>query len=133
MDPLEPSPNVRRKGGLTDRVEVEAIGRLRQFFDANREKVFSARQIEVRLEDDYFHWITERALRELAEEGSIKLEQRQLAHGAPINFVWHRSNRYTRRPLAELLRLVNEYSHPDFTAALGNTGCGGEKHTSLHS
>jgi len=76
----------------------------------------------VAFEDQYFHWITHRALKVLAGEGSVIMEQRTLAFGGPINFVWHRSNRYTRRQVAEVQALVERYSHPDFTAALGNTG-----------
>jgi len=45
-----------------------------------------------------------------------------LSYGAPINFVWHKSNRYTRREIKEVLSLVERYSDPEFTAALGNTG-----------
>lgn len=104
-----------------DRVEGEAVDALRAFFDEHRDRVFSSRQVEVEFEDRYFHWITHRALKLLAEAGAIGLEQRTLAHGAPINFVWHRSNRYTRRQIKEVQSLVEQYSHPDFTAALGNT------------
>lgn len=84
--------------------------------------MYSSRQIEVQFEDRYFHWVTHRALKVLAEEGSIQIEQRRLSYGAPINFAWHRSNRYTRRQIREVQELVEQYSHPDFTAALGNTG-----------
>jgi hypothetical protein len=110
------------EGRPPDAVELEAVDALRGYFEANQERVFSQRQVEVEFEGRYFHWITQRALKVLAEEGAIVLEKRTLSHGAPINFVWHRSNRYTRRQVKEILCLVEQYSHPDFTAALGNTG-----------
>ena len=105
-----------------DAKEREAVEVLRAFFDENPRRVYSSRQVEVAFEDRYFHWITHRALKVLAEEGAITLEQRTLSFKAPINLVWHRGNRYTRRPIKEVLALVERYSHPDFTAALGNTG-----------
>jgi hypothetical protein len=105
-----------------DPQEERAVETLRAYFEENRERVFASRQMEVLFEDRYFHWITHRALKALAEEGTIVLEKRVLSHGAPINFVWHRSNRYTRRQLKEVQELVERYSHQDFTAALGNTG-----------
>jgi hypothetical protein len=105
-----------------DRVEEQAVDALRAFFDLNRNRVYSSRQIEVEFEGRYFHWITHRALKLLAEARTIILEQRTLSYGAPINLVWHRSNRYNRRQATEVLALVEQYSHPDFTAALGNIG-----------
>lgn len=105
-----------------DPVEKDAVDSLRAFFDVNRDRVFCSRHIEVAFEDRFFHWITHRVLKILASEGSIILEQRRLSYGAPINVVWDRRNRYTRRPIKEALALVEQYSHPDFTVALGNTG-----------
>jgi hypothetical protein len=104
-----------------DPFERQAINALRAFFEANRERVFTSRQVEVAFEDRFFHWITHRALKALAEEGTIVFEQKTLSYGAPINLGWHRSNRYTRRQVKEVMALVEQYSHPEFTAALGNT------------
>lgn len=104
-----------------DPVEGEAVEELRAFFEANRE-VFSSRQIQVLFEKKYFHWITLRALKILADEGTIRSEQRNLSYGAPIGFVWHKTNRYNRREIKEILSLVERYSDHEFTAALGNTG-----------
>jgi hypothetical protein len=104
-----------------DHVEAKAVAELRIFFQTNRQ-VFSSRQVQVLFEGTYFHWITLRALKILADEGSIRLEKRTLSYGAPINFVWHRSNRYNRREIKEIEQLVERYSDPEFTAALGNTG-----------
>jgi hypothetical protein len=103
-----------------DAVEGQAVEALRLFFDKNRQ-VFSSRHIEVIHEQNYFHWVTHRALKLLSEEGVIRLEQRTLSYGAPINFVWHRSKRYNRREIKEVLELVERYSKQEFTTALGNT------------
>ncbi|MFL5381912.1 MAG: hypothetical protein ACJ8GN_05300 [Longimicrobiaceae bacterium] len=106
----------------SDPYEEQAVDALRAHFEANRERVFSSRQIEVQFEARYFHWITHRALKVLEAGRIIEIEQRKLSYGAPVNLVWHRSNRYTRRQVKEVVDLIEKYSHPDFTAALGNTG-----------
>jgi len=105
-----------------DRYEEKAVEALRAHFESNREHVYSSRQIEIQYEGRFFHWITHRALKILEAERLIEIEQRTLSYGAPVNLVWHRSNRYTRRQVKEVLELIEQYSHPNFTAALGNTG-----------
>jgi len=51
--------------------EREAAATLRDFFDIHRNEVFFSRQLEVQNEDKYFHWISNRAIRDLREEGLI--------------------------------------------------------------
>ena len=58
--------------------ESEAREHLRRYFDEHREEVFFSGQIEVQNEDVYFHWITNRAIRELIDEGTIRSEVRML-------------------------------------------------------
>lgn len=108
--------------GATDEAQEEATVAIRKFFEENKQRVFSSRQLDVTFEDKYFHWITHRVVNVLKEEGTIQVEPRKLAHGAPVNMVWHRKNRYVKRQSIDLIRLIDAYSHPDFTAALGNTG-----------
>ena len=105
-----------------DRFEQAAVDALRTHFETNRERVYSSRQVEVEFESRYFHWVTHRALKLLESERVIMIEQATLSYGAPVNLVWHRSNRYTRRQAKEVLDLIEQYSDPNFTAALGNTG-----------
>lgn len=40
-----------------------------EFFESNRERVFYSRQLEVLFERSWFHWITNRAIHQLIEEG----------------------------------------------------------------
>ena len=105
-----------------DLAEARAVDALRAFLTEHSDDVFTTRQLEVIFEDRYFHWITHRAVKLVVEERTARLEGLMLSHGAPINLIWHRSNRYTRRQIKEVLQIVEQYSHPDFTAALGNTG-----------
>lgn len=56
-------------GREPDARENEARAALEAFFDRHKESVFFSRQLEVRNEGDWYHWITNRALRELAGRG----------------------------------------------------------------
>jgi hypothetical protein len=73
-------------------------------------------------EDRWYHWITNRALRELVERGRIKTEVRSLVGGGSIHLMWNKRNRYHRREATKLVRLVEEYSDPNIGASLGLQG-----------
>ena len=97
---------------------------LTQFFEAHRNGVFFSRQLEVQFEKEYFHWITNRALRNMVEVGVLRTERHKLqleAEGA-INLLWHRRCRYYRRASKRLMELVKQYSAPAIGAALGLQG-----------
>jgi len=95
---------------------------LREYFSENRERVFFSRQIEVFNEDHYFHWITNRAVRDLVEQGEIVVETRPTSVGGTLNLLWHRSFRYYKRPAARVLSLVEEYANSNIGIALGLQG-----------
>src|SRR5438874_4843711 len=102
-----------------DPVEVEARDLLKEFFENNREQVFFSRQLEIQNENTYFHWITNRAIRELEAEGIIFSEWRRLSTGTPIKLIWHKSYRFYKRSAKRLFDLVDEYSSPIVGASLG--------------
>jgi hypothetical protein len=99
-------------GREPDAREAEARAALGVFFDQHKESVFFSRQLEVRNEGEWYHWITNRALRELAGRGLIRTEIRQLQTGGSRHLMWHKSYRYYRRDATRIVRLVEEYSGP---------------------
>ena len=108
--------------GRLDPVESDARDSLREFFESNRQRVYFSRQLEVQNEDRYFHWITNRAIRDLESEGLVLSERRRLSSGGTIKLLWHRRFRYYKREAAKLIELVNEYADPNIGAALGLQG-----------
>lgn len=110
------------KKRLVDPKETEATEQLKVFFDEHRKRVFFSRQVEVLHEEKYFHWITNRALRNLIAMRSLQTEQRRLASGGTIKLLWHRSYRYYRRSAADVVKLVEAYADPDIGAELGLHG-----------
>ncbi|MCA0302501.1 MAG: hypothetical protein LCH95_08840 [Proteobacteria bacterium] len=98
----------------------EAKARLMtEFFPEDAQEVFYGRQLEVWLEKSYFHWITRKALVELREEKRIKFSKEATAlHEA--HFYWPRKHRYPRRQIQEIVKLIDEFSEPAFTRAVGH-------------
>lgn len=111
-------PNTQ-PGPIKDKREADAKAALEEFFDRNVERVFYSKQLEVLHENDWFHWITNRALRDLVDDGKVAREVRELRTGGAIHLMWHRSYRYHRREAARLVELVEQYSDSNIGAALG--------------
>ncbi len=114
-----PEPDLERE---PDKYEIEAHERLQVFFETNDAAVFFGNQLAVRNEDDFFHWVTHRAIGDLIEEGVVKTESRKLASGSDIKLLWHRRHRYYKRDAARLAALVEEYGSPNMCAAIGLHG-----------
>jgi len=102
--------HTRPPGEAPDPVEIDARDLLREFFERNRQHVYFSRQLEVQNESRYFHWITNRAIRDLEAEGLILSERRNLISGGTIKLLWHKRFRYYKREASRVVELVNEYS-----------------------
>ena len=88
----------------------------------NGDEVYYAQQIEVHFEERFFHWITQRALKELVDEGAIRCASEELAAHLNINFYSSTGNRYWKRRSNKIGKLVLRYSEPSFTRGLGIQG-----------
>jgi hypothetical protein len=104
------------------KVDAAKQGLMARLFTAEPERVFYGRQIEVRFEEDFYHWITDKALRELVDENKIQSTKVQVGEGLNLRFYWSKGNRYWKRQAGGIQKLVEEYSRPQFTSALGSQG-----------
>lgn len=94
---------------------------LARFFPDGSQRVYYGRQLEVALERTFFHLITKKALNELAQEGSVKfVEEKTDRYEA--HFYWPLRHRYARRQIRQTLALIDEFSNPTFTRAVGHHG-----------
>ena len=105
-----------------DSVVDQAKDAIRAFFELERRNVFYKQQLEVIFEDDYFHWVTSRALSELAAEGHIAVEREKLPRIGTIMLYHATTHRYWRRQAQDVIALVSQFSAPAFTAGLGAQG-----------
>src|SRR5260370_2906269 len=98
-----------------------ALERLRTFFSESPHRLFYSTQIETSLEREFFHWITGKALLELAETRQIQRAQ-IVVQQKTINFYAHLQHRYWRRELREITGLLARIFDPEFTHAVGRHG-----------
>jgi hypothetical protein len=112
-DPEDEGPPIRED----DERFLAACDTLRAHFDAHRRALYYERQLCVMFEKQYFHWVTSRALKRIAEEGRVRTELRVMADlrdedGAALTlrFYRHRSHRYPQRQAAEIAELVRRFS-----------------------
>jgi hypothetical protein len=110
------------EGHPPDPKQGQARDVVEKFFEDHPEQVFFSRQIEILHEGDFFHWVMNRAIRDLEATGRIMAEWRTLKTGGQIKLLWHKSYRYYKRGAADLVRLVEAYSDPNIGGALGRHG-----------
>lgn len=107
---------------VPDTEEAKARSRLLTHFIDNPETVFYSRQLEVLFEKEFFHWVTNRALRALVDEGHVKSEGRQLDIGSEMKLVWYRTFRFYKRAGNAVFDLVNRYTNSATDGTLGMQG-----------
>jgi hypothetical protein len=107
---------------IKDTEEEKARARLLAHFEDYPDGVFYSRQLEILFEREYFHWVTNRAVRRLIEEGRIRTETRQLSTGSEIKLLWHRNYRFYKRSAEEVFKLVDAYTTSATDGALGMQG-----------
>jgi len=79
-----------------DPVLDQAMARVQELFNAEPDRLFHSTQIETTLEREFFHWITGRALLEIAQSGGVRKRTTTIA-GKPVNFYANKKYRYWER------------------------------------
>jgi hypothetical protein len=99
----------------------EAKPRIMRIFEQYPAQVFYSTQIETTLEKEFFHWITNKALVELADEKQIQ-RMEAIVHGNSVNFYAHIKHRYWKREQKRLQALLHRMFDPQFAQAVGRHG-----------
>jgi hypothetical protein len=113
---------MRKLKKISDTEEEKARARLLAYFIDNPNSVFYSRQLEILFENEFFHWVTNRALRRLIEEGHVFSEPRKLSIGSEIKLVWHKSFRFYKRSANDVFKLVDMYTSAATDGTLGMQG-----------
>jgi hypothetical protein len=113
---------MRRVNRILDTEEAKARARLMAHFVDHPEEVFYSRQLEVIFEREYFHWVTNRAVRALVAEGFLGTESRRLSIGSEIKLVWNKKFRFYKRAATDVFDLVDRYSSSATDGTLGMQG-----------
>lgn len=107
-------------GYATDHYYQEAQEEIRDLFERNKEGAYYLRQLQVRFEKKYFHWITNNAILGLHEIGYLKDIRVPKARGTSTRFFVHRSNRYPKRAIRKIEEIIEEYSQDHITRSCGH-------------
>lgn len=108
-----PDPDPPRDEAIDD-----ALPLVMQIFNNSPERVFYSTQIETQLERQVFHWITNKALLELANAGHIQ-KMPTMVQNRTVNFYAHPKYRYWKREQKQLKELLLRIFDPNFTHAVG--------------
>lgn len=104
----------------TDSYFVEAQAEIRQLYESDKDRVFFIRQLQVRFEKKYYHWITNNAALGLYKLGYLKDIRIPKEKGTSTRFLIHKSNRYARRTINTIEKIVEEYSQDHITRSCGH-------------
>lgn len=96
--------------------------KLRNFFEERQDGVYYETQLCIFFEDEFFHWVTSRALKGMRLGNEIGSELQAAPGNVSLRFYFHRRNRYWKRRAAEIRKLVQTFSAQPFTESLGLQG-----------
>jgi len=102
---------------------LQAKDEIEKLYNADKEAVFYMRQIQVKYEKEFYHWITRNAITSLVKEGFLKqINFSVSSSGNPLNFHFfvHHTNRYPKRDINYLANIVAEFSQSHIMLSCGN-------------
>ena len=103
-----------------DKYFLNAQKEIKELYENNREGVYYLRQLQVKLEKQYFHWVTNNALVGLYKIGYLKDYRVEKATGTSTRYFMHKSNRYPMREVKKLESVIDEYSQDHITRSCGH-------------
>jgi len=112
----EQQENERRK---REAYTNEAVRDVRELFEADKQAIYYVRQLQCKFEKKYFHWVTDRAILKLKDEGFLRREPRSGSTGVSIHFYVHHSNRYPARQINRMIKVVEAYSQDTISRSIG--------------
>ena len=92
---------------------------LEDFFDQHRDQVYYERQVEVLFEDDFFHWITQYALKRLRERGVVASALEDLI-GIVVSVLLSSKTSLLEASIKRNSGVSPAVFQPQFTKALGD-------------
>jgi hypothetical protein len=108
------------EGYRPDSYYLEVQKQIRKIYEGDRQSVYYVRQMQIKFEKDYFHWITYNAMVGLREIGYLKDIIIKRETGTSIRFFMHKSNRYPMRRIRKMEKLIEEYSDDTITWSCGH-------------
>lgn len=117
-DPEDDEENEEER--VPDKYFLKVQKEIEELYDRDRESVYYLRQLQVKYEKKYFHWITYHAINELYNFGYLKDFRTAKTKGTSTRYFFHKSNRYARRKINEIEKIIREYSQDHITRSCGH-------------
>jgi hypothetical protein len=105
---------------LPDSYFEEAQAEIRHLYEENKDSVFYLRQLQVKFEKKYFHWVTNNALIGLLKIRYLKDYRTEQLSGTSTRYFIHHSNRYPKRAINQLEEAIRSYSQDNVTRGCGH-------------
>lgn len=103
-----------------DHYFLQAQKEIRELYEGDRESVYYIRQIQVKFEKKYYHWITNNAIIGLYKIGYLKDVRIPKEKGTSTRFFIHKANRYSKRTINSIKKIIKEYSQDNITRSCGH-------------
>jgi len=104
----------------TDSYFLQAQSDIRQIYEKDKNSVYYIRQIQVKFEKKYFHWITNNAIVGLHKIGYLTDVRIPREKGTSTRYFIHHSNRYPKRAINKMEKIIEEYSQDHITRSCGH-------------
>jgi hypothetical protein len=108
------------EGKGPDQYFLEVQHEIKSIYEQDKEAVYYIRQLQVKFEEKYFHWITNNALTGLLKMGYLTDYRFDRERGTSTRYFLHKSNRYPKRKIMTIEKLVEEYSQDIITRSCGH-------------
>ena len=99
---------------------IEAQQQIREIYEKDRQSVYYVRQMQIKFEKDYFHWITYSAMVGLWKLGYLRDFRIEREKGTSTRYFIDKSNRYPMRRIRKIEKLIEEYSDDTITRSCGH-------------
>jgi len=99
---------------------LEVQHEIRKLYERDKKSVYYVRQMQIKFEEEYFHWITYNALNGLRSMGYLKDERIVRETGTSTRYFIHKSNRYPKRRIREMEKIIEAYSDDTITRSCGH-------------
>jgi hypothetical protein len=103
-----------------DRYFQHAQAEIHKLYEEDRESVYYIRQLQVMFEKKYYHWITNNAVNGLQKIGFLKDVRIPKEKGTSTRYFIHKSNRYARRTINKMEKVIEDYSQDHITRSCGH-------------
>lgn len=93
---------------------------IKKLYEIDKESVYYLRQLQIKFEKGYFHWVTNNALTGLIQLGYLKDYKEHSQIGTSTRFFMHKSYRYPLRKIKRISEIISEYSQDTITRSCGH-------------